>query len=523
MMSIILSLKKQTGRMHVFRVMGKPRHILYFLGICAVAALFRLVYFSQIPPGLWYDEARNLWQLSSLMERWEFHWNYFVGEPVYILFAIPGCLLLGLTPQGLRLGSAIAGILTIPAAYFALRQFWGRRTALSGAFLLAILPWHVIFSRIGFRAITMPLFIFLSVMALGLMERRKKGWALILIALFLGLGYHSYIPFKLLFPLLLIYYISRLKEKKRIFPPSALKWAIPALALFILLIIPAFLNIRGPEEVLNIRIYQEQNVSKDLLFSSEGPFANVFKVFLMFIWKGDPNPRHCAPGAAQIPRFLFPFLLVGMWLSLRRPLRPRNLLLLASFILFLLPSIFSKSAPHAIRSIGAIFPVCVFTARGGRYVALWTRRRITWWRRHPLVRHIAVMVFFVFTAGFCAWQYFFAYGRHPLVWEHFQTIYVETARVIETLPENAVVLHEPFTYGKMSFEFLTRKRGDKVRTVNRAEDLVLKASTDAPCYVLFIGREKFTREFISYYPERVLVRTFYAPTGLPIAVLFKVH
>jgi hypothetical protein len=34
---------------------------------------------------------------------------------------------------------------------------------------------------------------------------------------------------------------------------------------------------------------------------------------------------------------------------------------------------------------------------------------------------------------------------------------------------------------------------------------------------------EFAREFISYYPEPALVRTFYAPTGLPVAVLFKVH
>ncbi|HOE63441.1 MAG TPA: glycosyltransferase family 39 protein [Candidatus Sumerlaeota bacterium] len=499
--------------------MIRRREWLYAAGIFGLAAIFRLAELPRIPPGLWYDEARNLWQISAILECGEFRWDFFVGEPLYAIFAIPTCLAVGLTPFGLRLASAAAGMLTIPAAWAALRLIWGRKTALLGALLLAILPWHVIFSRIGFRAITFPLFLFLTLWAFEMCVRRGKRWAQAAFALALGLGFHSYIPFKLMFLILPIYGYFKWRKQpllfRKMFHPV---WSPLATGLLCLLVLPFLMPFGGRADAVNVRIYQEENLSRGMLFTLDGPFANLLKVLGMFIWKGDAIPRHNTPGAAQIPRFLFPFLVIGAALSLRNLKQSRNVLLICSMVFFLLPSVISLSAPHAIRTLGALFPVCVFLARGLRWTHLFLKRRF---KGQGL--DFAAACFIIFTIIFCGWQYFISYGRHPLVREHFQGIYAETAEyLMRELPADAVIWHEPFAYGRLSFEFLTRKRGARVRTIENADDVARIGEGDTPCYALFIGRERFGGEFLAAYPEAERVRIFKSPDGAPEAVLFRV-
>ncbi len=52
---------------------------------------------------------------------------------------------------GLRLGSALEGLLSILVLYLLARRLWGPRPALVAAALMAIAEWHVHFSRTGFH------------------------------------------------------------------------------------------------------------------------------------------------------------------------------------------------------------------------------------------------------------------------------------------------------------------------------------------------------------------------------------
>jgi 4-amino-4-deoxy-L-arabinose transferase-like glycosyltransferase len=503
-----------------------PRLLLYLLVLC-IAVFFRSYQLSVIPPGLWYDEARNLWHTQNIITYRAFDPSYFCGETLYAVFAVLGCLLKGQTPQGLRLGSAIAGILCIPAAWWAIRLIWGRKTALLSVFFLSILPWHVVFSRIGFRAVTMPLFLFLSLGAFETAFRKKKPAALLLLALFLGLGYHSYIPFKTVFLIFPIYAFSLWKERRLSAgsrsSPFPVKWKhiIPAAILLALLIVPSLLVVKTPGNVINIRIYQEHNLSREYVFTSQGPFANVLKLAGMFIWKGDPIARHNPPGAAQIPRFLFPFLLVGLMLSLKKPVRSGNILLLCSFVILLLPSVFSLSAPHAIRTIGALFPVCVFLSRGLRFVMIEIRRRFRNFAKGIYLK-TAFTVFLAFTVLFCAWQYFILYGGNPDVWIGFESQYSELAEAIKTLPEGSVILRDPFEYGKLSFDVILRFSKYRIRTVNTKQDLIDKAPKDAPFYMVFAGKDVLGKEFLETYPSARIIKKIDAPDGRTFSLIYQV-
>jgi hypothetical protein len=126
-----------------------------------------------------------------------------------------------------------------------------------------------------------------------------------------------------------------------------------------------------------------------------------------------------------------------------------------------------------------------------------------------------------FLALLGAYQYFIAYGRNDDVWWSLQAPYVEGAREILRLPADAVVLHEPFLYGRTSFEFLTRDRHSQIRIVRTASDLE-KWVQQRPFHMLFIGRDRLGADFLRLFPDAQRKSVIELPSGLPVGVLYEV-
>jgi hypothetical protein len=127
------------------------------------------------------------------------------GALLNVLRALP--VLFGLNPRfindpmqdaivPLRAVSVMAGTLTLLAIYLFGRATFGRRTALLAAAFLAVSPWHLLYSRTGFRVILAPLFALLTA---GLFLRaRRTGKTLdhVLWGTALGLGFWTYTSFR---------------------------------------------------------------------------------------------------------------------------------------------------------------------------------------------------------------------------------------------------------------------------------------------------------------------------------------
>ncbi len=86
-----------------------------------------------------------------------------------------GVELLGRNFAGLRVASALLGTLTIPALYWLAKALFDRKTALLAAFLLAVFPPHLHFSRIGLTEIASCLFgtLAFTFLARGLTHNRR--------------------------------------------------------------------------------------------------------------------------------------------------------------------------------------------------------------------------------------------------------------------------------------------------------------------------------------------------------------
>src|SRR3989338_8630938 len=164
--------------------------------IILLAVFFRFYDLRNPPPGLWADEAMN--GNNAVEMKWKVYYpENFGREGLFINIQSLFVAAFGHEPWVLRLPSTIFGILTVPGLYLMTRELFGRRIALFATFFLATSFWHIMFSRIGFRAIMAPFFFVWSFYFLFLGARKLKQSLFILAGLLFGLGFHSYIAYRI--------------------------------------------------------------------------------------------------------------------------------------------------------------------------------------------------------------------------------------------------------------------------------------------------------------------------------------
>jgi 4-amino-4-deoxy-L-arabinose transferase-like glycosyltransferase len=140
--------------------------------LTALALGVRLHRLQEIPPGLYIDEAANGVDVLGVLDGQ--HPIFFERnngrEPLFIYLQALISALLGATPFALRLASALAGAVTIPAVYWMAREafagdpdserfmFYGLDVRAGWtALFLALSYWHLSLSRVGLRVIMLPL------------------------------------------------------------------------------------------------------------------------------------------------------------------------------------------------------------------------------------------------------------------------------------------------------------------------------------------------------------------------------
>src|SRR5205085_4162966 len=98
-----------------------------------------------------------------------------------------------------RLGSAVAGTLTVWLTYLFVGKAVNRTVGLVSAFLLATSPWHILHSRVGWEVIGVPFVIALCLTFLYVGLERPRWLPLAFV--FGALGLYTYQPGRVFFPL----------------------------------------------------------------------------------------------------------------------------------------------------------------------------------------------------------------------------------------------------------------------------------------------------------------------------------
>ena len=156
---------RSPSRPHGERRPWKTRERLAAIAILCVGLFLRLYDLPDFPFGTWYDEADFALQAQRILQEPTYR-PLFIdsihGPAHYIYLASSLFLVLPDVTFAIRLASVLLGTLSIPAAFMAGNQLFGRGPALILAFLVAVSRWSFNFSRIGMFNIPVTLFAFLE-------------------------------------------------------------------------------------------------------------------------------------------------------------------------------------------------------------------------------------------------------------------------------------------------------------------------------------------------------------------------
>jgi hypothetical protein len=197
------------------------------LFVLLVASFLRLYKLAELPSGLTWDEAaigyngyaisttgKDEW-LKQLPVSFRSFGDYKAPLAIYVSAAFS--YFFGLSPWLVRLPFALSGILAIAVYYFVLQkllQFVEHKNwyALLGSVLLALSPWHIYFSRVGFEsgmALTLLLLGLLFLLWFGGLIERKSKWfyslgVLLLAEVFFIASLYTYHSSKIVVPIVAV-------------------------------------------------------------------------------------------------------------------------------------------------------------------------------------------------------------------------------------------------------------------------------------------------------------------------------
>ncbi|MEA5510378.1 glycosyltransferase family 39 protein [Crocosphaera sp. UHCC 0190] len=328
----------------------KNINIPYLPIILILALLLRVMFLGTIPNGFFTDEASNAYDAYSILHTlrdqygeflpWYFKSANDYREGLYMYLMVPFIKVFGLNPFGARITSAILGTLTVFIVYHLGKEIFNQRIGLLSALFLAILPWHIHFSRTTFRAILLPCLFSLSL--LFFVKSFKQPKWLILSSLMLGISIYTYNSARVFIPLFMlglgVIYWEHLWKNKN--------YTVLGFLAFLAIFIPQLIYQLSPEGMARADAVGIQTDINKIISDYLSYFSPDFLFF-----KGDPIPRHTIDRTGELYSFQIPLLIIGIMQLIRDKNSSKWILFLWLF-LYPIPAAFI-SPYSAVRTLAA--------------------------------------------------------------------------------------------------------------------------------------------------------------------------
>jgi len=463
--------------------------IKWLLAITILGGILRFWGLGENPPGLYWDEVSLGWNAYSVLKTGMDEHGRFLpidtffafGDykpPLYIYAVVPSIWLFGLNEFAVRLPSALAGTLLIVVAYFLadlLRP--GLAAARPGlyrllvAFLVAISPWSITLSRVGFESNLAVLFNALGFLFFLYAVYRSAKWLPFSVLSFV-LAAYTFNANRVLSPLFLVVF-SLVYYKKVV---KEWKWWMAGGILAVVLALPMAPHLRSSEGKLR---WNEVNIFSDLQpiltvndrrerAGNNWParvwhhryweygktflrhYLDHFDLNYLFI-DGDPNPRISVPEIGQLYLIELPFLAMGI-ISLISQIRPigligtrEKLVIFLWLLMAAVPAGMARETPHALRSASTLPVPQIIVAIG--IISLISR-----------IGRIRRIAFFVFCFLFFAFVGYFqlTYWRYyPKEWAgEWLTAYKPLVYYIKQVEEDFKLIYVTPDLGRPYIYFL---------------------------------------------------------------------
>ncbi|HCU70612.1 MAG TPA: hypothetical protein DIC35_02520, partial [Candidatus Moranbacteria bacterium] len=406
--------------------------------------------------------------------------------------------------------------------------------ALIAAFLYAFSFWAINFSRISFRANMLPCILVFSFYFLFRGLRTKKWIDFSIGGFIFGLGMHSYIAWRIA-PLLLILMVFFFILSRKNFLMIYWKHIITFILFSAIAASPMFWTFYQHPEYLEAR----DSVS---IFSPQINQGEPVKTFLKSLFLslqkynfiGDMNWRHNFPPYPLLDQLTGLLFILGLIISFRRFIKKiciyakqktndldleRYSFLILWFFLMLAPEFMTgEGNPHALRSIGTLPVVIIFSAIGFEYLFEKARRKF------PDNRNIfrISMAILLCIAVFNTLKYHIFWANKEKVGYSFNKNVTDMYRFIETLPkeQDKYVITTHNTLIKLPI-FIFTSKDDSIHYFYPNE--LDKINTPDPENSIFLFMEK-NEEAMNYiqkkYPQLVLEEKNY-PLGSKFYIIKK--
>lgn len=356
--------------------------------IILLAFFFRFWQIGSLPGGLFPDEAANGLDVNSILKG-DLRPFYERGNGREALFFYALALavsLFGRGPWQHHIVSGTFGVLEVLAAYFLAKRLFDKRVALLSSFFMAVSSFAVTLSRTAFRANTLPLFTTLTLLFvvkfLQTRGQRQKTFAAIGAGLSFGLGFYTYISYRMMIALGLtifgIFILVNRGKIAKILAEQKRHLAVFGGAFLLAFSWIGFYFVTHPN-ALFARVGHVSIFSKDLNQGDAlGTFWRVLKATILgFFVNGDLNWRHNVSGYPFLTPILSPFFAAGLLIftvavfvvlkqawDKRFNLKLFSMALLALlFWLMLVPEITTaEGIPHGLRLVGVIPAIFILPA-----------------------------------------------------------------------------------------------------------------------------------------------------------------
>ena len=472
------------------------------VAVAGLALALRLHQLDQFPLGVWLDEADNANHALRMVREANYlpvyaEWTNLPAHFLYVMaFAFQK---FGGDAIAMRYVPVFFGVLTVVLAFLLFRRWFGNSIGFVAAVFIAVMRWHLTFSRLAMHGITVPFFVLLVLLLLDMALARKQLAPFAWLGVAMGYALCFYTPLRVLPVVLGVFVLSLAAAallKKRSLGRCGMAMGVAAFIIGCALTVGPFAQyaLQHPDAVLR-RTNEVSLLNGSSRLEKDLPTAlrhQLSQQMLMFTVRGDNNGRHNLPGAPLLDPLMSLLFVLGLAGAILRVRHAANWLMLLVFGLMNLPGLLSLEieSPHALRSIGALPAVVYFAC-----LPLWALQQ-TWLAWQPAPRSK-----WLFRFGLCALlvvtglinyrRFFGSQQKNPAVKQAFSLtetlVAQETNRLIAT--NHVVVLSDAFRFQPVA-EYLISDLS-RVSTWNGVQPLLLEQVCRSGQELAVIAEPKF--------------------------------
>lgn len=459
----------------------KKLTFLLLLLIVIIATALRFWQLGNVPPSPDWDEAALGYNAYSIMQTGKDEYGKFLPvvlrsfddykPALYAYFIIPLIKIFGLSTFSVRAPSAFFGVLTVIAVFFLVKELFKRKDlALLSSFLLAISPWHLQFSRIGFESNVGMSFNVFS--ALFFIKGLKKPTFLVISAILMGLNLYIYQSEKVFIPFLVLFLLFLFRKQILSLPK---KYLMTSIILFGIVLVPlisftltnkeAFARAKGvsifsdttPLLLENANRLLTDNKNKDLIglvldnrriFFAKSVISGYFSHFdLGWLFITGDLARHHAPSMGLLYLWELPFLIFGIYWPLTEPVskysKVSKLFIFSWLLIAPIPASVTSGVPHSVRTLNFLPVLQILVAIGvlGFYELILKNKN----RYIKKILPIIVILIFAFNFFYYLNQYFVQQNYfNSEEWQYGYMQTVDYLKSVEGKYDKVIVSNKPY-------------------------------------------------------------------------------